>query len=100
VKKNSKSVKVISAWKDLNDEEIDQEGRCIITDHGNFVLFNVYVPNGGRGDDRVDFKMKFKSLIHEQMKKFKKDKHVIVVGDINTAHKLMDIHQEVFLFIQ
>jgi exonuclease III len=41
VKKNSKSVKVISAWKNLNDEEIDQEGRCLITDHGNFVLFNL-----------------------------------------------------------
>eukprot|EP01080_Neovahlkampfia_damariscottae_P002078 gene2078-1950_t len=95
VKKSTKKLKVISAWKDLNDEDIDKEGRCIITDHGDFVLFNLYVPNGGRGDERIDFKMKFKKLVFERMKFFlDKKRNVVILGDINTAHKLIDIHQE------
>lgn len=89
-------MKVISAWKNLGDEYIDKEGRCVITDHGDFILFNLYVPNGGKGDERIEFKMKFKYLVFERMKYFlSKNKNVIILGDINTAHKLIDIHQEV-----
>lgn len=38
----------------------DDEGRLVITDHGDFVLFNVYVPNsGGDGKPRLEFKLGF-----------------------------------------
>lgn len=32
---------------DQTGESFDDEGRCIVTDHGKFVIFNVYVPNSG-----------------------------------------------------
>lgn len=42
----------------LGVEELDAEGRCIMTDHGGFVLFNVYVPNSS-GGKRITFKLAF-----------------------------------------
>ena len=41
----------------LDDAELDGEGRCLLTDHGNFVIFNVYVPNS-QGGPRLPFKMR------------------------------------------
>lgn len=41
--------------------EMDAEGRCVITDHGEFVLFNVYAPaiaNAERAEERFAFKLK------------------------------------------
>ena len=44
----------------FGDPELDDEGRLVVTDHGRFLLFNVYVPNsGGDGRPRLDFKLKF-----------------------------------------
>ena len=39
-------------WRGLGDEELDRMGRCLVTDHGKFVLFNVYAPcSGGASGD-------------------------------------------------
>lgn len=90
---SKKSIPVYDAWEGLGDKELDIEGRCIVTDFGNFVIFNVYVPNGGMGDHRIEFKLKFYQQLKKRMHEFvKKGKHVIVVGDLNTAHKPIDIH--------
>ncbi len=43
----------------LGDPSLDSEGRCLFTDHGDFVLFNVYVPHSGPGNKRFPFKMRF-----------------------------------------
>lgn len=44
----------------FGDAALDDEGRLLITDHGRFLLFNVYVPNsGGDGRPRLGFKHKF-----------------------------------------
>ena len=43
----------------LDDEELDIEGRAILTDHGDFLLFNVSVPNDSTGASRLPFKMRF-----------------------------------------
>ena len=37
--------------------ELDSEGRCVMTDHGSFVLFNVYLPNGNQDNKRRKFKV-------------------------------------------
>ena len=42
---------------------VDSEGRCVVTDHGAFVLFNVYCPNAGGGEDRYDYKLRFNRLL-------------------------------------
>ncbi|EFJ06887.1 hypothetical protein SELMODRAFT_430253 [Selaginella moellendorffii] len=48
--------------------DLDNEGRCIVTDHGHFVLFNIYGPNVGCGDaERQDFKLKVLQHVHFNM---------------------------------
>ena len=43
----------------LESEDLDIEGRAIVTDHGSFILFNVYVPNDSAGGSRLPYKMRF-----------------------------------------
>ena len=76
----------------LGKPEFDTEGRVVRTDFDQFVLFNIYFPNGGRGDDRVKFKLDFYDEflnICEQLRR--EGKHVICCGDYNTAHKEIDL---------
>jgi len=81
----------VDAKNDFNVKQFDDEGRVIMTDHGSFVLFNVYCPNGAR-EGRLDYKMAFyKWLQQECIDLLEKGRNVIVVGDINTAHNELDI---------
>jgi hypothetical protein len=45
--------------------EMDDEGRVMVTDHGTFVLLNIYFPNGGRGGDRLTFKSDFQDEVQK-----------------------------------
>lgn len=70
---------------------LDEEGRVILTEHKDFFLFNVYFPNGGRGPERLKYKMDFYKRFLKLMKEFEKKKPVIVCGDVNTAHHPIDL---------
>lgn len=75
----------------LGSDEFDDQGRCIMTDHGGFVLFNVYVPAGG--GNPLSYKMKFLNALRRAMKRKREEgKHVILTGDLNIAHKRDDVH--------
>jgi exodeoxyribonuclease-3 len=76
----------------IGNEYFDSEGRCIIADYEKFVLANVYFPNGGRGPERVRYKLEFyDELFFLLDKKFRGRKGIIVTGDFNTAHKEIDL---------
>jgi exodeoxyribonuclease III len=45
--------------------DFNQEGRIVCTDHSNFVLFNIYFPNGASSDERQQFKMRFDDAFAE-----------------------------------
>jgi exodeoxyribonuclease-3 len=76
----------------LGSKEFDSEGRTLIVDYGNFILFNIYYPNGGEGNKRVPFKMKFYDAFLIKAEKFRKEgKKIIVTGDVNTAHTEIDL---------
>ena len=77
----------------IGNEAYDQEGRVIMTDHSKFVLFNVYFPNGGR-EGRLNFKLDFYNAFKHRVSELQKTRKVIVVGDVNTAHTLLDIHRD------
>ncbi len=70
---------------------MDEEGRVILTEHPDFYLFNVYFPNGQRGQERLDYKLRFYDKFLVEMNKLNKKKPVIVCGDINTAHTEIDL---------
>jgi exodeoxyribonuclease-3 len=70
----------------------DQEGRTLITDYGPFILFNVYFPNGKMSKERLSYKMDFYDAFLEYIHSLKKKgKRLIVCGDVNTAHKEIDL---------
>lgn len=78
--------------KGFSNPYFDAEGRVIRTDFKEFSLYNVYFPNGGRGPQRVKYKLDFyDALFFEIEKKRKKQKKIIICGDYNTAHKEIDL---------
>uniref|UniRef100_K3WK17 DNA-(apurinic or apyrimidinic site) endonuclease n=1 Tax=Globisporangium ultimum (strain ATCC 200006 / CBS 805.95 / DAOM BR144) TaxID=431595 RepID=K3WK17_GLOUD len=70
--------------------ELESEGRCVITDHGAFVLLNLYCP-ATRNMERLEYKLAFHRLVQDRVYALHAAKRrVIVVGDINIAHKEID----------
>jgi exodeoxyribonuclease III len=71
---------------------LNKEGRVIGADYGDFILFNVYFPNGGMGPHRLEYKMKFYDAFLRMINSYKKKgKKVIFCGDVNTAHTEIDL---------
>jgi exodeoxyribonuclease III len=70
----------------------DDEGRVLWQEYKDFILFNTYMPNGGRDKKRLAYKMEFYYEFLDYLKRLlKAGKNIIVTGDINTAHKPIDL---------
>ncbi len=68
------------------------EGRILEHHFGDVVLFNIYFPNGQQSDERLEYKMKFYDDFLEYTQDLRaKGKSIIVCGDVNTAHKEIDL---------
>ena len=81
-----------SVVEGLGIKEFDSEGRTLMADYGDFILFNIYYPNGGAGNKRVPFKMKFYDAFLEKAESLrKKGKPLVICGDVNTAHTEIDL---------
>jgi exodeoxyribonuclease-3 len=77
---------------DLGDNTLDIEGRVIIAEYPAFTLMNVYFPNGKRDQERLDYKMAFYDVFLEYAEGLRKqDKKLVICGDVNTAHKEIDL---------
>ena len=72
-------------------EEHDQEGRVITLEFKNFYLVNCYTPNSGRELARLEYRMIWEDAFKEYLKKIDKNKPVIICGDLNVAHKEIDL---------
>jgi exodeoxyribonuclease-3 len=74
------------------EPKYDVEGRVISAEYDDFILSNIYYPNGGRGPERVQYKLDFYDHmlgIWEGLRKT--GKKLILTGDFNTAHKEIDL---------
>ena len=74
--------------------EIDtlKEGRIVETHFEDIVLFNVYFPNGQKDEERLAYKMKFYDDFLAHCERLREDgKSIIICGDVNTAHKEIDL---------
>ena len=73
-------------------KKFDSEGRFLVTDYGDFLLFNIYFPNGKAKKERLQYKMDFYDAFLKHCKKLlKQNKKLVVCGDVNTAHKEIDL---------
>ena len=76
----------------LGIERYDAEGRVLVTEHENFLLYNIYFPNGQKDDERLQYKLDFYDdllpIINEQVES---GNNVVVTGDWNTAHHPIDL---------
>ncbi len=76
----------------LGIKKFDDEGRTLVAHFKDFVLLNVYFPNGGGGPDRLKYKLDFYDAFLEYIEKLrKKGKKIIFCGDVNTAHEAIDL---------
>jgi exodeoxyribonuclease-3 len=84
--------KPLNVVYDLGDNTLDIEGRVIIAEYPAFILMNVYFPNGKRDQERLDYKMAFYDVFLEYAEGLRKqDKKLVICGDVNTAHKEIDL---------
>ncbi|MBQ2164899.1 MAG: exodeoxyribonuclease III [Bacteroidales bacterium] len=72
-------------------EEHDHEGRVITLEMEKFFLVNVYVPNSQDGLRRLDYRMRWEDDFRNYLLKLNVTKPVIVCGDLNVAHKEIDL---------
>lgn len=84
-------IEPLSVIYGMNIEEFDQEGRIIGAEFEDFWLLNVYFPNGGRGPERIDYKLRFYDAFLAFCEKLRQDKPVLFCGDVNTAHEAIDL---------
>lgn len=84
--------KPLHVQKELMNGRHDGEGRLLLTEFPDFVLVNVYIPNGGMGDHRIKFKLDFYDELLDFLERLrKKGKNIVLCGDINTAHEEIDL---------
>ncbi len=86
-KKKPKSVQI-----ELGGGKHDDEGRLIVAEFDKFTLVNVYIPNGGRGDHRIEYKLNYYDEMLDLLeRRRKKGENLIICGDFNTAHHEIDL---------
>ena len=82
-----KPISVLYGDKPLNDNE----GRVIALEFENYYLINVYTPNSKRGLERLEGRQTWDKEFLKFLKNLEKKKPIIVCGDVNVAHKEIDI---------
>lgn len=75
----------------LGMEEHDREGRVITVEMENFYLVTVYTPNSQDGLRRLDYRMAWDDAFRAYLQKLDVRKPVIVCGDLNVAHREIDL---------
>ena len=72
-------------------EEHDKEGRVITLEFENFFVVNIYTPNSKRELERLDYRQIWEDEIRKYLIELNKHKPVIMCGDLNVAHKEIDL---------
>ncbi len=82
-------------------QKFDDEGRIVIAYYKEFILLNIYFPNGGGGPERLAYKLEFYDEFLKFIESLRKNgnpstgsgqgKPIIFCGDVNTAHEAIDL---------
>lgn len=86
--------KPLSVSFDMGVAQHDNEGRVISAEYENFYLVNVYVPNSGQKLERLDYRKEWDDDFRAYLKNLEKTKPVILCGDLNVAHRAIDLKND------
>jgi len=81
----------LAVFNGMDIDEHDREGRVITLDFEKFYLVNVYTPNSQRELARLEYRMRWEDAFREYVCSLNRTKPVIICGDLNCAHKEIDI---------
>ncbi|MDE6182316.1 MAG: exodeoxyribonuclease III [Eubacteriales bacterium] len=84
-------IEPINVYYGLNIPEFDNEGRLITLEFEKFYYVTAYVPNSQDGLKRLDYRMKWEDEIRKYLLELDSKKPVIFCGDLNVAHKEIDL---------
>lgn len=83
--------KPLSVKYGIGIDEHDHEGRVITLEFENFYMVTVYTPNSQRELTRLEYRMKLEDDFRNFLNDLRKNKPVVVTGDMNVAHKEIDL---------
>lgn len=86
--------KPMSITNDMGIAEHDKEGRVQCAEFENFYLVNVYVPNSGQELVRLDYRQKWDVDFRNYLENLKKAKPIVLCGDLNVAHRAIDLKND------
>lgn len=75
----------------IDIDEHDHEGRVITCEYEDFFLVTCYTPNSQRGLTRLDYRMTWEDDFRDYLNMLKNVKPVVLCGDLNVAHKEIDL---------
>jgi exodeoxyribonuclease-3 len=84
-------IKPLAVTYGIGQEVHDQEGRVITLEFEEFYLVNVYTPNSQRGLARLEYRMEWEDAFQNYLQELDAKKPVVLCGDLNVAHKEIDI---------
>lgn len=84
-------IKPLSSARGIGMEDHDREGRVVTLDLGPVYLVNVYTPNSQEQLKRLDYRLQWESAFADYVASLDAQKPVIICGDLNVAHKEIDL---------
>jgi exodeoxyribonuclease-3 len=84
-------VEPLSVNRGIGHDGFDEEGRVITLEYPHYYVVNAYFPNAGRGLPRLGYKLAFNKAIEEYLEDLRREKGVVLMGDLNVAHREIDI---------
>lgn len=84
--------KPLNVWYGLGVKKFDKEGRVLVAEYPEFILLNIYFPNGKKNQERLNFKLEFYDKVLDYCEKLRdKGNKILISGDFNTAHHPIDL---------
>ena len=84
-------IRPLNIIKGISIEEHDKEGRVLCLEYEHFFLVNVYVPNSGSELARLAYRQEWDKAFFTWLKNLEKNKPLVICGDLNVAHKDIDL---------
>lgn len=83
--------KPINEFYGIGIDEHDKEGRVITLEFNEYYFVTVYTPNSKQKLERLDYRMKWEDDFKAYLKELDEKKPVVICGDLNVAHKEIDL---------